>query len=143
MSVFETVADLVQQIRAARQGWQGEWDDSRGVLAWMDDDGADLIVIPKARTCGTHSEDAWLTHPAVFLVADEPRTRASQEVALASWALDDGALDAVLAAEVDPEYARAAQRAGVTDAWQLIEAWRDGIPIEFLSALAGDVWAAR
>lgn len=137
MNVFETVADLAQRIRSGHQGWQGEWDDSRGVLAWMDDDGADLIIIPKARTHGTHSEDAWLTHPAVFLVADEPRTRANQEVALASWVLDDGALDAVLAAEVDPEYARAAHRAGVTDAWQLIEAWESSIPVEFLSALAG------
>lgn len=138
MSVFETVADLVQRIRAGHQGWQGEWDDSRGVLAWMDDDGAPLVILPKTRTRGTHSDDTWLTHPAVFLVADDPRTRANQEIALASWVLDDGALEAVLAAEVDPDYARAAHRADATDAWQLIEAWCSGIPVEFLSAMGGE-----
>lgn len=137
MSVFETVADLVHRIRAGHQGWQGEWDDSRGVLAWMDDDGADLVVIPKARTRGTQPAVGWLAHPAVFLIANEPHIRANQDIALAGWVLDDGALEAVLAAEVDPEYARAVHHAGVSDAWQLIEAWRTGIPVEFLSAMAG------
>ncbi|MFV4914639.1 hypothetical protein PFZ49_14165 [Microbacterium lacticum] len=47
--------------------------------------------------------------------------------------LDDGALDAVLAAGVDADYARAAHVAGVSDAWAIIDGWTAGIPVEYLA----------
>lgn len=61
-------------------------------------------------------------------------THLAADIALAAWVLDDGALEAVVAAEVDPEYARAAHRAGVTDAWAIIAGWEAGIPVEYLGA---------
>lgn len=147
MSVFATVADLVRQIREARQPVQGGWSGGQGLLAWMDERGDDRVVLPAPRTAGRRSADEWASHPAVFLLdtfgyeavdgTQAPAWALPPEIAFAGWVLGDGALDAVLAAEVDPEYARAAHRAGVTDAWQLIEAWESGIPVEFLSALAG------
>lgn len=39
----------------------------------------------------------------------------------------------MLAAGVDADYASAAHRAGVTDAWAIIEGWAAGIPVEYLA----------
>lgn len=137
MTVFETVSELAALIRDAQQTVQGEWSDESGLVAWVDEDGVDRILIARRRTVGPRrSEEDWLSHPAVFVFEDEGQYAAVPPViALAGWVLDGGALEAVLAAEVAPEYARAAHRAGVTDAWELIDLWRDGVPVEYLSAL--------
>lgn len=132
MSVFETMADLVQQIRDADQQAQGEWSVGNVLVAFMDEDDADCIIVAARLTDGFSFGSEWLTHPAVL--AD----LTCGYIGLSSWALDDGALEAVVAAEVNADYARAAHRAGVTDAWQLIDAWRNGILVEFLSALGGE-----
>lgn len=140
MSAFETVTALVHGIRAARQPVQGEWADQRGrVIAWVDEHVDERIIITGHLTAGIHVANDWMSHPAVFVLTSDERApyAVPPDIALASWMLEDGALDAVLAVEVEPDYARAAHRAGVTDAWQLIEAWRSGIPVEFLSALGG------
>ena len=142
MNVFETVADLVRQIREARQAWQGEWLDDEGLLAWRVEEDYDLIALAFRCTFDLHTNEQWAYHPAVFAhhedeYEEDHGYETACEIALAGWVLDDGALDAVLAAEVDPEYARAAHRAGVTDAWQLIEAWCNGIPVEYLGPLGG------
>lgn len=133
MSVFETVDDIVAQIREADQPMQGNWYGEHGdPIAYINDvDGPEYLFIRPLLG------DDWEDHPAAhefdfYPGEDQPAS------ALAPWVLEDGALEAVLAAEVDPEYARAAHRAGVSDAWQLIEAWRNGIPVEFLSALGGE-----
>lgn len=47
------------------------------------------------------------------------------------------ALDAVLAAGVDADYARDAHSAGVTEAGVIIDAWEAGISVEYLGALSG------
>lgn len=136
MTVFATVADLVRQVREARQPVQGEWSDERGLVAWVDEDSVDRVIIARRRTHHLHPPTEWATHPAVFgLSEDEMRYAVRPEIAVAGWALEDGALDAVIDAHVSPEYARAAHIAGVTDAWALIEGWQAGIPVEFLSAL--------
>lgn len=136
MSVEETVAALVQRIRDARQPVQGEWVDERGsVIAWEDEHAGGRIVIAGRPTlAGPHRPGAFATHPAVFVLDEDERWHyaAGPEIALASWVLADGALDAMLAAGVDAEYARAAHRAGVTDAWTLIGGWEAGIPIEYV-----------
>ena len=133
MTVFETVADLVQQIREADQPMQGVWyGEHDDPIAYIDDvDGPEYLFVRPLLG------DDWEQHPAAhefdfYPGEDQPAS------ALAPWVLEDGALEAVLAAVVDPEYARVAHRAGVSDAWQLIDAWRNGIPVEFLSALGGD-----
>ncbi|GAA2570472.1 hypothetical protein [Microbacterium binotii] len=135
MTVTETVADLAQRIRDADSRWHGEWSDEHGPLAWKDDDGADLIVVPNSRTRGLHDDDEWRGHPAVFLIA-EHRISANQDVALAGWVLDDGALEAVLAAGVDADYARDAHGHGLRDAEGILDAWTSGIPLEYLGALS-------
>lgn len=145
MSVFETVADLVQRIHAGYlfddgpgiEGWAGAvglpwfaWVDSRvgeGYIILSEDISADLLAV-----------DGWETHPELHrLVLTDWRGDQLVHLALSAWVLDDSALEAVRAADVDPGYARAAHRAGITDARQLVEAWRGGIPVEFLSAMGG------
>lgn len=141
MSVFETVADLVRQTREADQPMQGRWQVGFEVIAVARPESDTIRLRYPVVARLPFTADEWLSHPAVVSLSRTARaahTRGFDAVELAPWALDDGALDAVLAAEVDPEYARAAHRAGVTDAWQLIEAWRSGIPVEFLSAMGGE-----
>lgn len=136
MSVFETVLALARRVNGVRQTSPGEWraDGSPFELARIGD------VTGRAYLFITFDDDVlgdgWETHPAVHEFQLYPED-SSPTYCLSPWVLDDGALEAVLAAEVDPDYARAAHRAGVTDAWQLIEAWRNGIPVEFLSAMGG------
>lgn len=114
--------------------------DERGsLIAWVDENVDDSIILTGHRTLGLYTVDDWASHPAVFLLDEEGHHARSPRVALAGWALDPDAFDAVVAAGVDADYARAAHGAGVSDAWQLIEAWRSGIPVEFLSALGGAV----
>lgn len=139
MTVFETVAELTAKVRAADEFLQGEWSDKEsGPFAWMDEDGSDRIFIERyfgrRRLLQRHTVEKWLSHPAAYVLAGSPFPDAP-DIALATWALDDGAVTAVLAAEVDPDYARAANHAGVTDAWLIIDGWTNGIPVEFLDAL--------
>lgn len=141
MSVHETVADLVQQIREADQPVQGRWLIGSETIAVARPESDTIRVRYPVVARLPLTADEWLSHPAVASLQRTARpahTRGFDAVELAPWVLDDGALEAVVAAEVNPEYARAAHRAGVADAWQLIEAWRNGIPVEFLSAMGGD-----
>lgn len=140
MSVHETVAAIVRGIRAARQPVQGEWDNQNGrLIAWLDEHADERIIITGHITGSLHTASEWVTHPAVMLLASGERARyvVPPDIALASWVLDDGALDAMLAAGVDADYARDASRAGVTDAWAIIDGWEAGIPVEFLGAVGG------
>lgn len=139
MTVFETVAELTAKVRAANEFLQGEWSDRKsGPFAWMDEDSSDRIFIQsyfgRRRLLQRHTIEKWLSHPAVYVLAGSPFPD-DPDIALATWALDDGAVAAVLAADVDPDYARAANYAGVSDAWRIIDGWTNGIPVEFLAAL--------
>lgn len=140
MNVHETVADIAQQIRGAHQSWPGEWSDAHGPLAWLDDDANRIrISRPAMRrqmvdAVGPHEVDDWRPHPAV-LALEGPFLARVPDLVLASWVLDDGALDAVLAAGVDADYARAAHRSGITDAPSLIDCWTNGVPLEYLTAM--------
>lgn len=98
-----------------------------------------IVIAGRPLLSGPHLPGDFAAHPAVFLLDDKERSHyaAQPEIAFASWVLEDGALDAVIAAGVDAEYARAAHRAGVTDAWDIIDGWEAGIPVEFLSAMGG------
>lgn len=144
MSVFETVADLVSQIRDARQAdqeYQWVWEGGEGLLAWRVSDDPDLIAVAFRITFDLHTDEQWANHPAVFAheeceFEEVDGYETACEIALASWALDDGVLDAILAAGVDADYARTAHRAGVTDAWAIIGGWEAGIPVEYLGALS-------
>lgn len=134
MNVIETVAALIAQVRAARQPEQGDWVNDRGrLIAWTDYDDENRIIIAGARR--THG---FAAHPAVFMLDNEERARyaARAKIALASWVLEDGAPDAMLAAGVDADYARSAHLAGVTDAWAIIDGWAAGIPVEYLAEVA-------
>jgi hypothetical protein len=148
MSVFETVAEVARRIHDAEQTTPGNWSvGTTGMrLAWAESaySGADpapgnRLMLAQWHTRGRHETGEWLSHPAVHLLRKEELSGYAlpPEVALAPWVLEDGALEAILAAEVDPDYARAAHTAGVTDAWQLIEAWRHGIAVEYLGAMGG------
>ncbi|EXJ50772.1 hypothetical protein [Microbacterium sp. MRS-1] len=140
MNVFKMVEDIVAQIREADQPMQGRWQVGFEVIAVARPESDTIRVRYPVVAQLPFTADEWLSHPAVVSLSRTARTAHTREfdaVELAPWVLDDGALDAVVAAEVDPDYARAAHRAGVTDAWQLIEAWRNGILVEFLSALGG------
>lgn len=145
MSVHETVADLVQRIRAGYlfddgpgiEGWAGAvglpW------FAWVDSRVGDgYIILSEDVSANLLAAGGWEAHPAIHrLSLTDWQGDPLDHFALSAWVLEDDALGAVLAAEVDAEYARAAHRAGVSDAWQLIDAWRSGIPVEFLSAMGG------
>lgn len=137
MTVHETVGDIVNFTRTTVPMTQDEWYLDRKPGVWLDEDTEDRLCIARCDWTRAHTMEEWAAHPAT--VPLPVRTPSSldpaPEVALASWVLDDGALEAVLAAEVAPDYARAAHRAGVTDAWELIELWRSGVPVEYLNAL--------
>lgn len=147
MSVFETVADLVQRIRTGCffndgpgfEGWAGEY--GQPWFAWVESRvGERYIILSEDSSADLVAVGEWEAHPAIHRVQrTDWQGNSLEHLALSAWVLDDGALDAVLAADVDPEYARAAHCAGVTDAWQLIDAWRSGIPVEFLGAIGSDV----
>lgn len=140
MSVAEAVAALVQGIRTARQPVHREWASQGGrLIAWADEHADERIVIAgRPSLAGPHRPAEWATHPAVFVLDETERSHYAMapEIALASWVLDDGALDAMLAAGVDADYARGAHGAGVTDAWAIIGGWEAGIPVEYLGALS-------
>ena len=138
MSVHETVAAIVAFTRSTVPLTPNEWWASREPLVWLDEEAEDRLHVARCDWTRAHSTDEWAAHPATLPVRQwmpgdlDPKP----DIALASWALDDGALDAMLAAGVDAAYARAAHTAGVTDAWVIIGGWEAGIPVEYLGALS-------
>lgn len=135
MTAFDSVDALVHALHEAAHPTQGEWRTHGRFNAYYDE-ASDLVHFIMLNGEDDAAVERIPDHPALHRFGVD-FVQLIANIALASWVLDDGALDAVLAAEVDPEYARAAHRAGVTDAWQLIEAWENSIPVEFLSALGG------
>lgn len=140
MTVIETVAALINRLHAGYQSHQGEWRGDRGsLMAWMDEHAEGRIIISGRQPLGgPHTLEEWASHPALHILTEEEQRHygVTPYIGLSAWALEDGALDAVLAAGVDADYARAAFHAGVTDAWALIEAWEAGIAPEYLGALS-------
>ncbi len=138
MSVSDTIADIVAFTRTTAPWSQGEWWAGREPLVWLDEDDASRLCVARCEWTRAHDAEAWAAHPALLAF---PHWKSGQldptpAIALASWVLDDGALDAMLAAGVDAAYSRAAHGAGVTDAWVIIGGWEAGIPVEYLGALS-------
>lgn len=137
MTVNETVADIVRRVEGMGPYIPSEWVDREGEVAWIDENGSDRLFIGRVAWTRVHTAEEWLTHPAAFVLWGEPRSvlEPQAEVAFATWAMDPRALDAVLAADVDPDYARTAHRSGITDARALIDCWTSGVPLEYLAAM--------
>lgn len=138
MTVAETIAGIVRFTRSTAPQTQGEWLIGGQPGIWVDEDDASRLCIARCDWTRAHDSDAWAAHPALLAF---PHWKPGQldstpEIALASWVLDVGALDAVIVAGVDANYARVAHRAGFTDAWAIIEAWDAGIPVEYLAAMS-------
>ena len=125
MSALDSVEALVRVLGESALDVQGEWAILGRFTAFHDED-TDLICFLMLNAEDDAAVQRIPDHPALF--------RFAPDIALPAYVLEDGALEAVLAAEVDAEYARAAHRAGATDAWAIIAGWEAGIPIEYLGA---------
>lgn len=137
-TAHDTVADIVAFTQTTMPLTPGEWWEGRAPLVWVDEDTADRVHVAPSEWTRAHDAVAWAAHPAVLPTpAWSPgQLDPKPAVTLAAWALDPDALAAVVAADVDPAYARAAHAGGTTDAHALIEAWEAGIPLEYLRATA-------
>lgn len=137
MSALDSVEALVRVLGESALDVQGEWAILGRFTAFHDED-SDLICFLMLNADDDAAVQRIPEHPALFRFALD-FAHVAADIALPAYVLEDGALEAVLAAEVDADYARAAHRAGVHDAWLIIEGWENGIPLDFLSAAGGAV----
>jgi len=132
MSALNSVDALIRALGEATSDVQGEWPVLGRFFAFHDED-RDLIFSLMLNAEDASAVARIAEHPALFRFGVD-FTHLAADMALAGWALNDGALDAMLAAGADAEYSRAAHRAGATDAWVIIAGWEASIPVEYLGA---------